>query len=53
MLYIYVFDTFFYTLSYANKITNILVILDIGDWNTNCVFASKGTYAAYLHVNNQ
>ena len=45
ILYIYVFETFLYTLSYVDeKIKNILV-LDIESQNTTYVIVVKGTHA--------
>ena len=45
MLYIYAFETFLLYIVLCQGEYKHLAILDIGDQNITCVFASKGTHA--------
>ena len=49
ILYIYVFQTLFYTLSYVKENIGILLLLDIEKRNTTYVFAYKVIEYVYLN----
>lgn len=48
ILYVYGFETLFYTLSYVKKENGDYTILDINDQNTTCVFEHKGIWTQIL-----